>query len=115
MLTEPKSKQHRPTETHEFVVLNHILSSNIAALTGTLREAAPAVPPFAAEGRRALTSAAAALQKSLSRLAPAAPEPGPELPAAEATATDDKSLLEQLVFLQKVSGDIGKITEVLAK
>ena len=117
MLTEPKSKQHRPTETHEFVVLNHILSSNIAALTGTLREAAPAVPPFAAEGRRALTSAAAALEKSLTRIAPAAPEPSPELPAAASTAltADDKSLLEQLVFLQKVSGDIGKITEVLVK
>ncbi|MBF9141767.1 FUSC family protein [Hymenobacter properus] len=118
MLTEPKSKQHCPSETHEFVVLNHILSSNIAALTGTLREAAPAVPPFAAEGRRALTSAAAALQKSLTRIAPAAPESGPELPPTEPAVpadADDKSLLEQLVFLQKVSGDIGKVTEVLVK
>jgi uncharacterized membrane protein (TIGR01666 family) len=119
MLTEPKSKQHRPSETHEFVVLNHILSSNIAALTDTLREAAPAVPPFPPEGRRTLTSAMAALQKSLVRIAPAtaaepAPELGPAKPAVPAAAgAEDKSLLEQLAFLQKVSSDIGRVTEVL--
>ncbi|MFC6222844.1 FUSC family membrane protein [Hymenobacter artigasi] len=118
MLTEPKSKQHRPTESHEFVVLNHILSSNIAALTGTLREAAPAVPPFPPDSRRALTSAVAALSKSLARIAPAAAAPIEELAAPEPNisveAADDKLLLEQLTFLQKVSGDIGKVTEVLA-
>ena len=119
MLTEPKSKQYRPTETHEFVVLNHILSSNIASLTGTLREAAPAVPAFAPESRRALTSALAALQKSLLLIAPAAEVPALELAPAEpevsAVLADDKSLLEQLTFLQKVSGDIGKVTDVLVK
>jgi uncharacterized membrane protein YccC len=117
MLTEPKSKQHRPIETHEFVVLNHILSSNIAALTATLREAAPAVPPFPAESRRALTSALATLHKSLARLAPATGPATPELGQSEPAtpvATDDKTLLEQLAFLQKVSADIGKVTEVLA-
>ncbi|MBF9238693.1 FUSC family protein [Hymenobacter sp. BT683] len=116
MLTEPKSKQHQPTKTHEFVVLNHILSSNIAALTATLREAAPAVPPFPAESRRALTSALATLHKSLALIAPAATMPAPELPAAEPAAPiaeDDKSLLEQLTFLQKVSSDISKVTEGL--
>ena len=119
MLTEPKSKQYRPTETHEFVVLNHILSSNIASLTGTLREAAPAVPAFAPDSRRALTSALAALQKSLLLIAPAAEVPALELAPAEpgvaAAATDDRSLLEQLTFLQKVSGDIGKVTDGLVK
>ena len=118
MLAEPKSKQHRPAETHEFVVLNHILSSNIAALTGTLHEAAPAVLPFASESRRALTSALAALHKSLSRMAPASASPPAELGPVEPTvpvAADDKSLLEQLVFLQKVSSDIGRVTEGLVR
>ena len=118
MLAEPKSKQHRPAETHEFVVLNHILSSNIAALTGTLREAAPAVPPFPPDSRRALVSAVAALQKSLLRMAPNAPVPPAEVGPPEASAAgaaDDKSLLEQLCFLQKVSGDIGRLTEALAQ
>ena len=117
MLTEPKSKQHCPTETHEFVMLNHILSSNIAALTGTLREAAPAVPPFAPESRRSLTSALATLHKSLVRMAPATVVPAPELGPVEPAvlvADDDKSLVEQLAFLQKVSTDIGKLTEVLS-
>ena len=104
MLAEPKSKQHRPAETHEFVVLNHILAANIAALTATLREAAPAVPPFPPESRRALTSALAALAKSLARLAPADAAPVPELAPAEPTVPavpDDAALLEQLLFLQK--------------
>lgn len=116
MLTEPKSKQRRAAEIHEFVVLNHILSSNIAALTDTLREAAPAVPAFAPETRRALSSALAALHRSLLRMAPATLPPAPELDPAEPgrpVVTDDKILLEQLVFLQKVSGDIGKVTEIL--
>ncbi|HEX8327393.1 MAG TPA: FUSC family membrane protein [Hymenobacter sp.] len=116
MLAEPKWKQHRPTETHEFVVLNHILSSNIAALTGTLREAAPAVPPFTPESRRALTSALAALHKSLARIAPDTAPPPVELGPAEPTvpvAAEDKSLPEQLTFLQKVSVDIGKATEAI--
>ncbi|MBD2770548.1 FUSC family protein [Hymenobacter sp. BT664] len=116
MLTEPRSKQHRPSQIYEFVVLNHILSSNIAALTDTLRQAAPAVPPFPPESRRALTSALAGLQKSLARIAPAPAEPAPELGPAEPTvpvAPDDKLLLEQLTFLQKVSGDISRVTEVL--
>ncbi|WP_035567758.1 FUSC family membrane protein [Hymenobacter sp. IS2118] len=114
MLTEPKSTQRQPTQTHEFVVLNHILSSNIAALTATLREAAPAVPPFPAESRRALTSALATLHKSLALIAPQAPAPAPELALAEPAVPvgeDDKSLLEQLLFLQKVSSDIGRVTE----
>ena len=85
---------------------------------------APAVP---ADGRRALTSAQAALTKSLARLATApvpdgqATNPTPAL-AAEVqvdstlatAATDDRSLAEQLVFLQKVSTDLGKVTEALA-
>ena len=115
MLTEPKSKQRHPTETHEFVVLNHILSSNIAALSGTLREAAPALPPFTPESRRALTSALAALHKSLGRITAATPpaELGTATSAVAAPA-EDASLLEQLLFLQKVSGDISKLTEVLS-
>ncbi|WP_460503315.1 hypothetical protein, partial [Hymenobacter agri] len=60
---------------------------------------------------------AAALSKSLARIGPA-PEPLPELGPAEPnvpTLADDRSLLDQLTFLQKVSTDISKITDVLAK
>ena len=117
MLAEPKSKQHRPSETHEFVVLNHILSSNIAALTATLREAAPAIPAFGEGSRRALSGAASALTKSLGRLAPTSAAAGAEqlLPQPATLLPDDRLLLEQLSFLQKVSADIGKVTELVAR
>ncbi|MGI4820793.1 MAG: hypothetical protein ACRYFV_06230, partial [Janthinobacterium lividum] len=70
------------------------------------------------ESRRALTSALAALSRSLTRLAPATlpeevatlPETRSEVPATPA----DRPLLEQLGFLQKVSTDLSKVTEVLA-
>lgn len=120
MLSEPKNKQRHQAEIHQFVVLNHILSSNIAAATVSLDEGA--TPPLSADSRRLLTSAQAALGRSLSRLAPPA-EPGAPEPAAArpaearpeavpaAPSTADRPLLEQLTFLQKVSGDIGRVTE----
>ncbi|TDN39073.1 hypothetical protein E4631_12075 [Hymenobacter sp. UV11] len=123
MLSEPRRTRRHPTEVHEFVVLNHILSANISALTTTWQDEAtpnPSVPP---ESRRVLTSAQAALSKSLARLA-AAPADGPtpaptalppEVPADTQadTATADRTLSEQLAFLQKVSTDLSKVTEAL--
>jgi uncharacterized membrane protein (TIGR01666 family) len=119
MLSEPKSKQRHPTEIHQFVVLNHILSSNIASLTTTLQEGGSTSLP-SPESRRALTSALAALTRSLTRLAPEAateeimtqaalPEVRSEVPATPA----DRPLLDQLAFLQKVSTDLSKVTEVI--
>ena len=126
MRSEPRRTRRHPTEIHQFVVLNHILSANISALTATWQEAAGTTPTVPAEGRRALTSAQAALSKSLARLAttPAAPpdEPAPALAAevradsnAATTALSDRTLPEQLAFLQKVSTDLGKVTELLVK
>jgi uncharacterized membrane protein YccC len=125
MLSEPRRTRRQPTEVHRFVVLNHILSANISALTTTLEEEvgpSPTVPP---EGRRALTSAQAALSKSLARLA--APAEADRYPAAftsgladvradslaATAASPDRSLTEQLAFLQKVSSDLSKVTEAL--
>ncbi|QKG57702.1 FUSC family protein [Hymenobacter sp. BRD128] len=126
MLSEPRRTRRHPTEVHEFVVLNHILSANISALTTTWQDAAtpnPAVPP---EARRVLTSAQAALSKSLARLAAApAPEVEAAAPATVAllqevradaladTASPDRTLAEQLAFLQKVSSDLSRVTEAL--
>ncbi|MFD1871377.1 FUSC family protein [Hymenobacter bucti] len=117
MLSEPKSKRRHPTEIHQFVVLNHILSSNIAALTATLQDTTTPNPPPSPESRRALTSAQAALTRSLTRLAPETPPedgtPPPEVRSEVPAAPADRPLLEQLSFLQKVSADLGKVTEVL--
>ena len=122
MLSEPRRTRRQPTEVHRFVVLNHILSANISSLTTSLEEEAGPAPVVASEGRRALTSAQAALGKSLARLA--APAEADRYPAAltaaevradalTATSSPDRSLTEQLTFLQKVSSDLGKVTEAL--
>ena len=121
MLSEPKSKHHRPTATHQFVVLNHILSANIAALTATWQDTATANPLPSPESRRLLVSAQSALTRSLASLAPetqpeeTAPATPPETRSAVPAAPTDRPLLEQLAFLQKVSADLGKVTEELVK
>jgi uncharacterized membrane protein YccC len=126
MLSEPRHTRRHPTEVHEFVVLNHILSANISALTTTWQDTAtpnPAVPP---DSRRLLTSAQAALTKSLARLATTPAIVPAETPTATValmqevqadvqadTANADRTLAEQLAFLQKVSSDLGRVTESL--
>ena len=120
MLSEPKSKRRHPTEIHQFVVLNHILSSNIAALTATWQDATTTNPLPSPESRRLLTSAQAALVRSLTRLDPSnLPNeeiaPVPEVRSAVPAAPADRPLLEQLGFLQKVSTDLSKVTELLVK
>lgn len=129
MLSEPRRTRRHPTEVHEFVVLNHILSANISALTSTWQDETtpnPAVPP---DSRRMLTSAQAALSKSLALLAVASPtlaapdSTAPSVPlmaevradALADAAVTDRTLAEQLAFLQKVSTDLSRVTEALAE
>ncbi len=128
MLAEPKSKQHHAAQTHDFVVLNHVLSAQIAALSQGLPLApagaagppappqtpATAAPALAPEARRALRSAQAALARALLALAPdAAPPETPPAPAAP-TLPADPALAEQLAYLQKVSTDLARVSEALA-
>uniref|UniRef100_UPI0035C9A34F FUSC family protein n=1 Tax=uncultured Hymenobacter sp. TaxID=170016 RepID=UPI0035C9A34F len=122
MMSEPRAKQHRPTEVHEFVVLNHILSSNVASITSTLLSHESRNPLGSSTLLRPVRQAQQALHRSLRRLDVAEPE----LPAAptdaappptrpETTVPPDPQLTEQLDFIQKVSGDIGKVTEEVLK
>ncbi|GAA4012394.1 FUSC family membrane protein [Hymenobacter fastidiosus] len=118
MLSEPKSKQRNSEQVHQFVVLNHILSSNIATITSVIL--AQTRPAYPAEGLRAVKQALAALHRSQKKLEN--PQPGP--PAEKAPpepvvlktghlTADDRLLLDQLEFIQKVSSDIGKVTEAV--
>ena len=112
MLSEPRGKQHRPTEVHEFVVLNHILSSNVASImSGLLADNARPAQPAAL--LRPVRQARQALHRSLRRLSPTEPETLPEAAtnAPEPTAAPDPQLIEQLEFIQKVSGDVDKVME----
>ncbi|MGI4873273.1 MAG: FUSC family membrane protein [Janthinobacterium lividum] len=122
MLSEPRHTRRHATEIHQFVVLNHILSANISALTTSWEDAGPTPPRPAADSRRVLVSAQAALSRSLACLDspesaayPAAFAPlAAEVTAdSEAAVAPDRSLGEQLAFLQKVSTDLSRVTEVL--
>ena len=112
MLSEPKSKQRSSQEIYEFVVLNHVLSSNIASLTASITNKQQGM--FAKEALLPVKKSITILQESLlqldtsltkDELAAAATNP----PAADGIV--DKQLTEQLNFIYKVSGDIGKITQ----
>ncbi|GGE97098.1 FUSC family membrane protein [Hymenobacter cavernae] len=122
MLSEPKSKQRNSEDVHQFVVLNHILSSNIATLTSTLMAKEPTEQPH--EGIRAVRRSLSVLNASLKKLDPAMPEPslldvaGPaEAPARrkDQLTADDRQLIEQLDFIQKVSSDIGRVTDAMLR
>ncbi|QNH62960.1 FUSC family membrane protein [Hymenobacter sediminicola] len=116
MMSEPRGKQHRPTEVHEFVVLNHILSSNVASITSGLLAGSSRVEQPGAL-LRLVRQSQQALHRSLRRLDPAEPETIPEpasgLPAPKRpeAAAPDPQLSEQLDFIQKISSDISKVTE----
>lgn len=118
MMSEPRGKQHRPSEVHEFVVLNHILSSNVSSITAGLlsTDQRPGVPGTLL---RPVRQAQQALHRSLRRLDPAEPEAAGGTPDAsrrpEPPAATDAQLTEQLDFIQKVSSDIGKVTEEVLK
>ncbi|SDY53183.1 FUSC family protein [Hymenobacter psychrophilus] len=113
MLSEPRAKQRHPAEVHELVVLNHILAANVAAITSALL-ADEIRPGVSAAGLKTLRQAQQQLRRGLLRLGePDVPEEFPPAPAPTAE-TEDAQLGEQLEFIQKLSGDINRITETVA-
>ncbi|MCC9135054.1 FUSC family membrane protein [Pontibacter silvestris] len=120
MISEPKRKQRFGESIYNFLVLNHILSSNIASAASALLAKDAQIYPaeYAGQVRRSI----AALQEGLKRLAVAAPqEPFQdvsfseyEVPEKAALNEDDVLLKEQLTFMLKVSQDICKTTEAIA-
>ncbi|MGA0557293.1 FUSC family membrane protein [Larkinella sp. VNQ87] len=120
MTSEPQSKQWHRSEIHEFVVLNHILSSNIATITSArLGMERPVVcpPDMLKPVRRSLT----VLTESLKRFDPKPAKTTLGPPTAEPVSSDkpeslpldDRALKEQLEFIQKLSHDISKLTDTI--
>lgn len=118
MMSDPKSRQQHRKEIHQFAVLNHILSSNIASLTaedglGDSRVHHEYLPPVQHSIR--------ILEKSLHHFdkdyQPAEQETGisysKNRQAAESASLPDMQLKEQLDFVSKISSDISKITETI--
>ncbi|MEO6820366.1 MAG: FUSC family membrane protein [Ginsengibacter sp.] len=114
MLSEPKSTQLHKREIYEFVVLNHILSSNVASITAMAFD--KDLPPISIENMNDVKRALDNLEKSMKRLDPALSEQrvadGPSLITEK--KNKDVQLNEQLNFINKVAADIGKLTKIIA-
>jgi uncharacterized membrane protein (TIGR01666 family) len=110
MLSEPKNKQSNSKPLHQFVVLNHILFSNIATLAASLvnRENKAHPQHLVALAKTSLSR----LNESILRLHPEEPAETKPTEAAQfpaATAEGDDALLkDQLEFIHKLSVDIDK-------
>jgi uncharacterized membrane protein (TIGR01666 family) len=117
MLSEPKSKQKHRKEIYEFVVLNHVLSSNIASLTASAVNNNGNL--YSKEIIQPVKRTIVSLETNLSLLDntyigtdPA--EKDSLLLPNEKTITDYQ-MSEQLDFIYKISDEIGKLTRIIVK
>jgi uncharacterized membrane protein (TIGR01666 family) len=113
MVSEPKSKQSSRSQIQQFVVLNHILFSNIATIATTLP--AKEKKTFPAELIHLAKKAYNKLEESSKNLGsedelPKLSEANNDLPI---TTSDEKLLREQLQFIYNLSKDIDKISNGL--
>lgn len=112
MLSEPKSKQLYKNEIYQFVVLNHILSSNIASLASL-----PQVKNNSFQDLQLkLMENTSHLLEQTYRLLHNEPIENEEKMrrTVEANKMEDSSTNEQLKFIYKISDDILQITEKIA-
>ena len=107
-----KTKQHNKKEIHQFVVLNHILFSNIAAFTsGRERKT-----PYHDEVKRLLRRTLKALTAVSQKLNPTYQPPTIDLALPEKSekgdmGTDDNLIKGQLEFILRLTNDLDRITE----
>lgn len=114
MLSEPKSKQAHRKEIYEFVVLNHVLSSNVASLTASMSSHEQY---YSKEFLNPVKNSISILEKSLHQLDRTyIPEDKQNLPAFSIidTKPPDLQLKEQLDFIHKITNDIGKMTNLIS-
>lgn len=120
MVSEPKSKQKHAKDLHKFVVLNHILSSAIAAVAANLPDKNSISLPIQFKTAR---HAQNILQETIKKLRPANTSPN-DLMAAKIENPNQASELDpnqidiaflddQLRFISKISLDIAKVTDVI--
>jgi uncharacterized membrane protein (TIGR01666 family) len=111
MLSEPKRKQRNKKDIHQFVVLNHILFSNIASLTTTNSKTVK--HHFAL---RLIKQSLSALCNALKRLDTNCTVPNIDTLQEESSVSaelspDDMLQREQLEFIHKITIDIDKATK----
>ncbi len=116
MLSEPKSKQLHATDIYEFVVLNHVLSSSIAAVT----ESYPANESihYTKEAIQPIKRSLTVLEKSLQQLEKSYTTEVPKPLSAsqrEENEIPGKHLADQMDFIHSIAIDIGKVTRLIAE
>jgi len=117
MTSEPKSKQKRVKDVHKFVVLNHILSSYIATVASEITVKGLHNPQ--ADILRLVKRNIAVLNECSKKLDGARIEFTGEKIAAPETDTDQSQavsytlLKEQLGFINKISNDIARVTDMI--
>ncbi|HUR12692.1 MAG TPA: FUSC family membrane protein [Flavitalea sp.] len=112
MLSEPKTTQRHKKEIFEFVILNNVLSSNIASVADSLRRENAEI--FNEDSLQTIQRAIAMLEGSVRLLTPAHLEKSRIRMEVKVPGKPDVNLQEQLEFIQKVSADISKVTRVIA-
>jgi uncharacterized membrane protein YccC len=117
MLSEPKSKQQDSKKVYRFVVLNNVLSSNVASLSSGLSDTPSGSWPK--ENFLQLQRSIKILEGVLQKLDPAQQPVITEQVSNNRTnimsdQPPDKHLAEQLDFIYKVSADIEKLTKEIA-
>ncbi|HUC83141.1 MAG TPA: FUSC family membrane protein [Flavisolibacter sp.] len=109
MLSEPKNKQSSRSQLQQFVVLNHILFSNIATIAQSISRERGSYPSELTNlakktyGKLADSYLAFRSNEELATLTDATTEESPAAP-------DDALIKEQLQFIYSVGKDIEKIT-----
>ncbi|MEO7835614.1 MAG: FUSC family protein, partial [Ginsengibacter sp.] len=115
MLSEPKNKQRHRKEIYEFVVLNHVLSSNVASLAAVMIHKENSFKEFIYPVKSSINI----LEESLFKLDKNYASEENNTTIANTSQIDNKTtntqLKEQLDFIYKVSTDIGKITSLISK
>ena len=112
MLSEPKSKQKHRKEIYEFVVLNNVLSSNIASITSTTYNEEKYYPN---EFLNPINNSISILEKNLDQLDNKYSIEGKTNPvfSIKSDRAQDFQLKEQLEFIYKVTTDISKLTNTI--
>ncbi|MEJ7911673.1 MAG: FUSC family membrane protein [Chitinophagaceae bacterium] len=115
MLSEPKSKRKNTKLLHQFVVLNHLLLSNIAGVASALRS--KETRQYPGEVLQPVVGAITALQTALATVGSTIEvvKKFTGMNGASSAATDDSLLKEQLIYIEQLSTDIQKISRYIGK
>jgi len=113
MLSEPKNKQKKEKDIHQFVVLNHILFSNIASVATTLlsKEERSYPAEMVHIAKKARNNLSESVKKTGS--GDLIEKDGHGVKHAPTLNTDDALMREQLNFINKLSADINKTAKTL--